>query len=211
MGVKPSELKDEADRDSALSLYCYSKGEKFIGITKKGGFLCYMTNPDFAREATISTEEAIKRASDFLKKQGFKGMASSYYSTFDDVCTVNFAYRENGITYYADLVKVSVSLDTGEIVAFDGEGYLMNHTERSLPKSTLSEAECRKAVASSLQIAEVSSAVIPLKTGKEKLCYEYHCLDKSRNQEVLVYVDKETGKEEDIMLLLYSDGGVLTK
>ena len=211
MGVKPTELREEADRNSALSLYCYSKGEKFIGITKKGGFLCYMTNPDFAKEATISTEEAVKRGAAFLENHGFEGMADTYYYTYDDVCTVNFAFRENGITYYADLIKVSVSLDTGEVVAFDSEGYLMNHTKRSFSKDTVEESECRKAVSSALQIADVSSAVIPLKNGKEKLCYEYHCVDKKRGQEVLVYVDKETGKEEDIMLLLYSDGGVLTK
>ena len=170
-----------------------------------------MTNPDFAKEATISTDEAIKRAADFLKNHGFKGMADTYFFTFDDVCTVNFAYRESGITYYADLIKVSVSLDTGKVVAFDGEGFLMNHRERKFSKNTTEESECRKAVSSALQIADVSSAVIPLKDGKEKLCYEYHCIDKKRGQEVLVYVDKETGKEEDIMLLLYSDGGVLTK
>ena len=211
IGVKASELKTESDRNSALSLYCYSKGERYIGITKKGGFLCYMTNPDFAKEATISTEEAIKRGSAFLKNNGFEGMADTYYYTYDDICTVNFAFRESGITYYADLIKVSVSLDTGEVVAFDSEGYLMNHTKRSFSEDRVPESDCRKAVSSALQIADFSSAVIPLRNGKEKLCYEYHCIDKNRGQEVLVYVDKETGKEEDIMLLLYSDGGVLTK
>lgn len=211
LSVKPTELREEADRKSALELYCYSKGEKFIGITKRGGFLCYMTNPDFVKEATISTEEAVKRGEAFLENQGFSGMVSSYYSTFDDVCTVNFAYRENGTTYYSDLIKVSVALDTGKVVAFDAEGYLMNHTKRSFPKDTLDESECRKAVSSALQITDVSSAVIPLETGKEKLCFEYHCVDRLRSQEVLVYIDKTTGKEEDIMLLLYSDGGVLTK
>lgn len=211
MGLKPSELKNEADRDSALALYCYSKGEKFIGITKRGGFLCYMTNPDFAREATISTEEAVKRGAAFLENHGFLSMADTYYYTYDDVCTVNFAFRESGTTYYADLIKVSVSLDTGEVVAFDAEGYLMNHTKRSFSEDRVPESDCRKAVSSALQIADVSSAVIPLRNGKEKLCYEYHCSDKKRGQEVLIYIDKETGKEEDIMLLLYSDGGVLTK
>ena len=211
LGVKPTELRDEADRDSALSLYCYSKGEKFIGITKKGGFLCYLTNPDFVKEATISTDEAVKRAEAFLDSNGYKSMASSYYSTFDDVCTINFAYKTNGITHYADLVKVSVALDSGRVVAFDAEGYLMNHTERNYPEETLSEKECRKAVLPSLNIMNVEETVIPLENGKEKHCLEYHCLDKERNQEVLIYIDRVTGKEENILLLLYSDGGVLTK
>lgn len=211
LSAKPTDLREESDQSSSLPLFCYSKGEKFIGITKQGGFLCYMTNPDFTKEATISPKEAIKRGSSFLKKQGFEGMADSYYSVFDDVCTVNYAYRENGITYYADLIKVSVALDTGKVVAFDASGYLMNHCERKLPTELLTEKECRKAVSTNLQIIDFSSAVIPLESGKEKLCLEYHCLDKKHNQEVLVYIDRETGMEEDIMLLLYSDGGVLTK
>lgn len=211
LGVKPTELRDEEDRNSTLSLYCYSKGEKFIGITKKGGFLCYMTNPAFTKEATISKEEAIKRASAFLENQGYTGMVSSYYSCFDDVCTANFAYKENGIIYYADLIKVSVALDTGRVVAFDAEGYLMNHTERNLPKDLLSESDCRKNISQKLTVSDFSVAVIPLDSGKEKLCYEYHCFDPERNREVLVYLDAETGREEQILLLLYSDDGVLTK
>lgn len=211
LGAKPTDLREEADRNDSLSLFCYSKDEKFIGITKKGGFLCYMTNPDFTKEATISKQEAINRGSAFLNNHGYNGMVSSYYSCYDDVCTVNYAYKENGIIYYADLIKVSVALDTGKVVAFDASGYLMNHCERNLPENLLSEEECRESVSKSLTITEVSSAMIPLDSGKEKLCYEYHCYDKNTNQEVLVYIDRETGDEEEIMLLLYSDDGVLTK
>ncbi len=211
MGVKPTDLRNEADCNSALDLYCFSTGDKTIGITKKGGLLCYMTNPAYTKEATISTDEAIKRGSDYLKKRGYKSMADSYYSCYDDVCTINFAFRENGITYYADLIKVSVALDTGKVVAFDASGYLMNHTERKAPAKKLSEEECRKSVSDNLKIIEVSEAVIPLPSGKESHCLQYHCLDKKRNREVLVYIDRETGEEKDILLLLYSDGGVLTK
>lgn len=211
LGAKPTDLREEADLRSALPLFCYSRGENFIGITKQGGFLCYMTNPDFTKEATISPEEAIKRGNSFLKKHGYKRMADSYYSVFDDVCTVNYAYRENGITYYADLIKVSVALDTGKVVAFDASGYLMNHCKRKLPTELLSEKVCRKSVSKNLQIADFSEAVIPLESGKESLCFEYHCYDKKHNQQVLVYVNRETGEEQEIMLLLYSDNGILTK
>ena len=211
MGVTSTDLRDEADCNSVLPLYCYSKGDKFIGITKKGGLLCYMTNPSYTKEATISTDEAVRRGSDFLKKLGFESMSHSYYSCYDDVCTVNFAYRKSGITYYADLIKVSVALDTGKVVAFDATGYLMNHRERKKPSELLSEEECRKSVSDALQIIDVSEAVIPLDSGNESSCFQYHCLDKKRNSEVLVYIDRETGEEREIMLLLYYDDGVLTK
>lgn len=210
LGVKPSELKEEADQVSEIPLYCFSKGEKMLGITKQGGYLCYMTNPDYTGEATISQKEAVNRGKEFLDELDFDDMVSSYYSNYDDVCTVNYAYRDNGITYYADLIKVSIALDTGKVVAFDARGYLMNHCERNLPSNILSEEECRKNVAKNLEIIDFTPAVIPLDTGKEEYCMEYHCTD-STGQEVLVYIDRETGEETQIMLLLYSDDGILAK
>lgn len=210
LDAKPSELKEEADQVSQIPLFCFSLGEKTVGITKQGGYVCYITNPDYTGEATISEKEALKRGENFLKDAGFSGMVSSYYSNYDDVCTINYAYRENGITYYADLIKVSVALDTGKVVAMDARGYLMNHCKRNLPLNTLSQEQCRKSVASHLEIIGVKPVVIPLDTGKEEYCMEYHCRD-IEVQEVLIYIDCETGEEAEIMLLLYSDDGVLTK
>ncbi len=210
LNAKITEIKEEIDRNSTVPLYCFSKGEKTVGITKQGGYLCYMTNPSFRTEATIKEKEAAKRGADYIKKVGFENMSGNYYSTYDDVCTVNFAYKENGITYYSDLIKVGIAMDTGEVVSFDAGGYLTNHQKRTLPSELLSEEECRKILGNHLQIIDVSKALIPLDTGKELLCYEYHCKDKNGN-EVLVYIDCQTGKEEEIMLLLYADDGVLTK
>ena len=137
-------------------------------------------------------------------------MTETYYSTYDGICTVNYAYEKDGVIYYADLIKVSVSLETGKAVAVDSSGYLMNHTERTCPDKALSPDECRTSVSPSLKVISVRQAVIPLETGKEAFCYEFHCKDEE-GQEALIYVDMLTGQEKDIMLLLYSDDGVLTK
>ncbi len=210
LGAKIAELKEQTDENSNLPLYRFSKGEKTVAVTKKGGYLCYMTNPDYTGEATISGKEAIKRAEKYLKELGFENMKSNYYSTFDDVTTINFAYRENGITHYSDLIKVSVALDKGKIVAFDARSYLMNHRKRELSDEILKETDCRSTIGEHLQILSSDLALIPLESGEEKLCYEYHCKDK-KGAEVLVYLNAFDGSEEEIMLLLYSDDGVLTK
>ena len=86
----------------------------------------------------------------------------------------------------------------------------MNHRERNFKEEKLTAEKCRKRLSPYLSVMSCSTAVIPLETGKEALCYEFHCKD-SRNQESLVYINAESGKEENILLLLYSDGGVLTK
>ena len=61
-----------------------------------------------------------------------------------------------------------------------------------------------------MELKKTALALIPGKDGKERLCYELHVADKSK-QEALIYVDITTGEEADVLLLLYSDKGVLTK
>ena len=51
---------------------------------------------------------------------------------------------------------------------------------------------------------------IPTEWETEIFVYEYHCKAPDGN-EILVYIDPVTGQEKDILILLYSDGGVLTK
>lgn len=204
-------LKKEADTQGVIELYCFSHGDRTVGITKKGGMLCYMTDASYAGEATISTDEAIKRGKEYLKNAGFtENMRETYYSTYDGICTVNYAWEKDGITFYSDLVKVSVSLETGKAVEFDSRGYLMNHREREIKEGLLSAEECKEVLSPYLTLISSRLAVIPLETGKEVLCYELHCKDRE-GQEALVYINAKSGKEENILLLLYSDDGVLTK
>jgi germination protein YpeB len=165
----------------------------------------------FADESTLTYEEAIKTATLFLNQRGYKNVKESYYAVVDGIMTINFAFYENGITYYTDLIKVSVNLTDGSVTAFDATGYLMNHTKRALPKKvkyTLSSG--KKLIRKNLQIISSKKAFIPTKWGTENYTYEYHCVDK-KGQEVLLYIDPVTGEEKDLLLLLYKDGGVLTK
>lgn len=210
MLTSPDGLRQEEDSQSGIPLYCFSMGDMSTGITKKGGRLCYLINPVSPGEATISQQEAIKRALQFLKKQGYTNMKESYYSTYDGVCTINFAYTENDIIHYSDLIKVSVALDSGEITAFDATTYLTNHCKRDIYTENISEKQAIEKVSPLLSITGTKSAVIPLETGKEAYCYEFHCKDKN-GREVLVYIDKQTAEERDILLLLYADGGTLTR
>lgn len=210
MGKDAGALREDSDVNSEIELYSFSVGDVSVSITKKGGYLCNLTNAVSAGEATISPKEAIERGEEFLDELGYDDMKDSYYSLYDGVCTVNYAYEDDDIIYYSDLIKVSISLETGKPVAFDARGYLMNHYERKLPKIKATQKGSENVISDSLTVLSVRKAMIPLETGKEALCYEFHCRAKN-NSEVLVYVDCETGKERDIMLLLYEDGGILTR
>lgn len=210
MNTAPESLREEAEVNSEIELYCFSKGNITVGITKRGGRLCYMVNPTDVGGETISTAEAVTRGKKYLKSIGYTSLKESYYSVFDGVCTVNFAHTQNGIIHYSDLIKVSVALDNGEVLSVDARGYLMNHKERNIYTEKITVQEARKILPDNLEILAENSAVIPLDTGKEAYCFEFRCKDKS-GQEVLIFIDKATGEERDILLLLYADGGVMTR
>lgn len=210
INTAPESLREEADVNSQIELYCFSKGDIATAITKKGGKLCYMVNPRQVGAETISSEESIKRAKKFLKEIGYTSLKESYYSVFAGVCTVNFAHTEKDIVHYSDLIKVSVALDNGEVLSVDARGYLMNHTKRNIYREKISLEQAKKIIPGHLEILTERSVVIPLDTGKEAYCFEFRCKDEN-NQEVLIYIDKATGEEKDILLLLYADGGMMTR
>ena len=210
LNSSPESLREEADVESQIPLYCFSKGNVAIGITKKGGKLCYLLNPADVGSETISTAEGIARGKRFLKDIGYTSMKESYYSVYDGVCTINFAYSKDGIIHYSDLIKVSVALDSGEVLSADARGYLMNHTKRDIYEEKITIEQARKIIPSDLKILSENTAVIPLDTGKETYCYEFRCKD-ANGQQVLIFIDKVTGEERDILLLLYADGGIMAR
>ena len=158
----------------------------------------------------ITAADAVQKAAAYLNALGYGQMVSTYFSAADGICTVNFAYRAGDYICYPDLIKVSVSLSDGGIVAMDAADYLMNHTDRSFPEPAITAEEAAAVAAENLYVLRTRPAVIPTEAGTENFAYELLCEDEA-GQQALVYVDVATGEEDDILILLYADGGTLTK
>ncbi len=213
LGLQSNALALLSKTDGNLSTYTFYNGDYTIAVTRKGGIVSYMISSFYANEIKLTAEEAVKKATAFLKEKGYTKIKESYYSTVDGICTINFAYFDNGITYYTDLIKVSVALDDGQITAFDATGYIMNHVQRTLPKNIkYTPIQAKKLLKNDLEIISYKKAFIPTEWETEDYVYEYRCVSRNNpSQEVLVYIDPVTGYEKDVLLLMYTDGGVLTK
>lgn len=209
LGADKNSLSDQGDETGQIYLYCFSSGDKTIGITKSGCRVCYIMDSGYVGESTIDEETAMMRGQEYLRQLGYNSMVSSYYSVYDGVCTVNYVYNQDGVICYPDLIKVSVSLETGEITALDARTYLTNHDEHDT-SFTLTEEDARKRINKSLNIIDIKKTVIPTDSETEFACYEVHCSDTEGN-EVLIYIDGKTGQEREILIMTYSDGGVLVK
>lgn len=210
IGIDKSTLRFDSETNGVIETYNFFVDSINISVCKKGGAVLYLLGSSSAGESVISPEQAVENAKNFLSAKGYKNMKESYYSTQDGICTVNFAYENEGVICYPDLIKLSVSLETGNIISFDARGYIMNHTDRPPVQSKISADEAKMSVSDYLTVMSSRLAVIPTDYKTEKAAYEFHCKTPDE-QEVLVYIDVLTAKEDDILLLLYSDGGILTK
>lgn len=210
IGIDKSTLRFDSETNGVIETYNFFVDSINISVCKKGGAVLYLLGSSSAGESVISPEQAVENAKNFLSAKGYENMKESYYSTQDGICTVNFAYENDGVICYPDLIKLSVSLETGNIISFDARGYIMNHTDRPPVQNKISADEAKMSVSDYLTVMSSRLAVIPTDYKTEKTAYEFHCKTPDE-QEVLVYIDVLTAKEDDILLLLYSDGGILTK
>lgn len=211
LGASAEDLKVKSDEVGNIPCYVFSYNEKTIGITKSGGYIAYILNSSSPAGKSITEENAKNLAKNFLEKAGYKNMESTYYAIDNNICLINFAYTENNIIYYSDLIKVGVSLSDGKICSLEAAGYLTNHCERQLGEIKINLNDSVSKLTKSADLIASKLAVIPLKNGKEVMCHELLCRNRQSGEDVLIYINAQTGEEENILLLLYSDNGTLTK
>ena len=179
-----------------------------ISISKKGGHIVSMNSNRDVKAETISQEEANSKGKEFLESKGFTNMKETYYLKQDGIVTINYAYNQEGVVAYPDLIKVKVALDNGEVLGIETSGYLNNHTIRDLNKVKITKEQAKKDLNKDLEIASEGMAIIPTEWKTEILCYEFK--GKVDEKEFLVYINAENGREEDILIITNTPNGTLT-
>ena len=179
-----------------------------ISISKKGGHIVYMNSNRAVNTEIISQEEANAKGKEFLDSRGVSNMKVTYYLKQDGIVTINYAYVQNDVVVYSDLIKVKVALDNGEILGIETSGYLNNHTQRDTSKIKISKKEAKKTLNKNLQISSEGLAIIPTEFKTEILCYEFK--GNVDGKDFLVYINAENGREEDILIITNTPNGTLT-
>ncbi|MEA4846105.1 MAG: germination protein YpeB [Clostridiaceae bacterium] len=181
-----------------------------IDITKKGGYVLWMLNPRDIPEKKLTDQQASDKAQKFLKEQGFGELTETYFLKNDNTTTITFiGVTKEGVLIYPDLLKVKVALDNGEVVGFDAYQYLMSHRKRDIPKPKLTEEEARKKISQRIEVERVKLAIIPMPGNKEQLCYEFK--GKYNKSDYFVYINADTGNEENILRIIKDKDGTLTQ
>lgn len=179
-----------------------------VEITRQGGQLLSWFTQGIPTSQQLTPEEAVAAAGDFLVQLGLEEMEESYYSLQNNILTANFCYAPDGVRCYPDLVKVSVSMEDGAILGYEGQGYLVNHRERELAQPTVSQEEAQGKVSDLLTVRSSRLAVIPTRGEYEVLCWEFLC-ETEEGRHVISYLNAATGAEEQLLLLLEDEHGTL--
>ena len=179
-----------------------------VSISEKGGHVIYMNKNREVSAEVISKEEADKKAKEYLKEKGFKNMKETYYLKQSGIVTINYAYQQDDVIMYPDLIKVKVALDNGEILGIETTGYLNSHKERKLKEPKVTVEEAKESLNDDLNIESKELAIIPTEWKTEVLCWEFE--GNVEGLDFIVYVNAETGKEEDILIITNTPNGTLT-
>ncbi len=204
---KESDLEFKGRTEGNLPTYNFAGDNIYITVTQNGGYVVLYNNYSDITSTTLSFNDALIEAQKLLLRTTHETFAQSYYSFENNICTINFAYTNNDTIYYSDLIKVGVSMQTGEIVSYCASGYIMNHTQRTLDAPKLSLDQAQKNVSDKLKIESGRLALIPTAGKNEVLTYEFKCTAGSRD--VLVYINCDTGLEEQLYIVMKDENGVL--
>lgn len=191
-----------------LPTHKFTCGNTEITVTKIGGIVNYMLKSTLPSCRSIEVEQAKVIAKTFLNDKGFQSMNEKYYEINNNICTINYAYVDNDIVCYSDLIKIGVALDTGEIISFQATGFIMNHFDRPDRAPNLSQEEAAKNVSPDLKITNCDLVYSPTTGLNEVMCYEFECKT-PLNETLLVYINAKTGMEEEIFIVVVGENGKL--
>ena len=180
-----------------------------ISISKKGAHIV-MANYNRNVEAEILTnEQANEIGLQFLNYLGVKSMKETYFLKQSGIITINYAYEQNGVIVYPDLIKLKIALDNGEILGIETTGYLNSHYERNITEPKISKDDAKKTINKNLEITSERLAIIPTEFQTEVFCWEFK--GKVDGTEFLVYINADNGREEDILVILNTPDGTMTQ
>lgn len=179
-----------------------------VDITKDSGKLYLMLANRKVEKQNIDIKEAKTIGDEYLKSLGLDNLQPTYYYIEDNMATINYAAVQDNILMYSDLIKVKIAMDTGDILSVECSGYIYNHTERQNLTCKLTPEETIKNIKTNIDVKCLKTCIIPKEGGTEVLTYEFY--GKANGKDFLIYLNANTGKEENVLLIIDSKNGILT-
>lgn len=213
LSVSPNVLTLVSDSEGVLPVYSFTLpqdgGLGYIEVTRQGGQILSYFQDRCPTRSNVSVDEAIALAQNCLTAWAFPHMEPSYHIQREGILTIHFAPVVQGVYCYPDLVKLTIALDNGKLLGYEAHGYLYQHRERVFAPPAVSLETAQASLPGGVTLLRAQKALIPTQGGTDEvLTYEFKC-QAPDGRHVLIYVNAETGLQQNILLLLEDETGTL--
>lgn len=195
------------------NIACYNvQGTKdkevlFAQISKNEGKLIMFAYSGSCNETKIEKDQAIDTGLKFLESLEIEDMTAVWVNLANNVYTINYAYEQEGIIVYADLIKVRVCAETNMVIGLEAVGYYTNHQEREINKVKLTKEQAMEKVSSNIDIETSRLALVKIGEKTEKLTYEFSGTYKGSTY--YVYIDAISGYQVEMFKVVEGTEGEL--
>ena len=179
----------------------------YAQISKKGGKLIMFDYQGDCNEVVVESHEAVFKGLEFMQTLGIEDMQEVWYALADNIYTINYAYKTDGVIVYPDMVKIKVCAQTGKVIGFEAKSYYANHSQRSIDKPVLSVKSATEKVFEGINIESSRLTLIPLTKNTEKLCYEFS--GEYNGDTFYVYIDAISGSQVQMFKVVSGSTGTL--
>lgn len=182
-GIQPStwRIAENGGRTDSYSFIC---GDTRVDISKAGGIIYGIINPQPFGTAVYSSADALKKAAGFLKTCGFDDMKTVYENSGEFTAFFVFVPEIRGILLMTAKTEIEISLVNGKITYFDASEFLERYrtdvgTANSIPDITDFLPYGLTPEKTSVCVADID--------GREKLCILAVCPFEKDN--VYIFID----------------------
>lgn len=186
-----------------LGGYLWKYGDIFMTVSKRGGVVTIFRDQRELEERTLSVEQAKSKVMETLRTLGWKLVLTST-EDYGGYLQLEYVDETEGVRNYPDKLRITASLDNGQIIGYDSTPYYAYHQKRNFSKKlTLEQAQTK--LRTGFQVKETRMAVIPVIGNREVMAYEFR--GNYQGEEYLVYINSSNGVEEKIQRIIKTPRG----
>ena len=150
--------------------------------------------------------EDISAGENFLASLGLTDMKAVWTAKSDGVSVINFAYFQDGVIVYSDLIKVKV--ENATVTGMECFDYYLNHAKRDIVAPVLTEEQALEKVAKNLSVKNGRLALIPLGESEE-LTYEF--MAEENGATYYIYISAISGRQVQTFKVVEGTEGTLLR
>ena len=205
--------KIESVGNAEGNIPCYNvqgvKGDEtlFAQFSRNEGKLIMFAYSGSCNDSIVESDQAVQIGQEFLQKLEIEEMTAVWINRANNVYTINYAYEQDGIIVYPDLIKIRICAETGMVIGMEAVGYYTNHTQRTIETAKLSSEQALENVSGNIDVETSRLALVKIGEKTEKLAYEFSGTYKGSTY--YVYIDANTGRQIEMFKVMSGQEGEL--